>query len=146
MRGQGAEEFKSLTGRTEAWAGAWTAFEESPVLGSGNFADRLLLGAHAHNAFIQALLISGLAGFVPYALSWVCAWRNLARLWSVRQALLPQDQKMFLVVGALLIFFTLRSIPETTTASFSGDLLVMLPVMGWLDGRKAKVLRIKDKT
>ena len=146
MRGQDAEEFKSLTGRTEAWSGAWAAFKESPVLGSGNFADRLLLGTHAHNAFIQALLIAGLAGFVPYVLSWVCAWRNLVGLWSVRQALSTQDQTMFLVAGALLIFFTLRSIPETTTASFSVDLLVMVPVMGWLDGRKDKGLRIKAKT
>lgn len=133
LRGQDAEEFKSLTGRTGAWSDAYVAFKASPLLGSGNFADRLLINAHVHNAFLQALLIAGVVGFVPYLLSWIAAWRNLIRLWSARDSLSPRDQILFLVAGALLVFFTLRSIPETTTASFSVDLLVMLPVMAYLD-------------
>jgi len=139
IRGQDIEELRSLTGRTEVWRSAGDALWISPVFGSGHFADRLLLGANVHNALLSAWLTAGIAGLLPFLLSWVCAGRDWWRLWHARHDFPPRDQNYFLISGALLVFFTIRSIPETTTAGFSADLLILLPVLAYL-GRAASMV------
>lgn len=133
LRGQDAAEFKSFTGRTYVWGGAGAALATSPIFGTGHFADRLLLGANAHNAVLSASLTAGVVGLMPFLLSWICAWRDGWRLWRLRASLPPFDQNLLLISGGLLVFFTIRSIPETTTAGFSADLLILLPVMAFLE-------------
>jgi hypothetical protein len=44
-----------------------------------------------------------------------------------------------------MMFFTVRSIPETTTASFAVDLLVMVAVYVYLEGLSVSMVRIRLK-
>ena len=46
---------------------------------------------------------------------------------------LASHHQLFYEAVAVLVFFTVRSIPETTTASFSVDLMVMVPVLAFLE-------------
>jgi hypothetical protein len=82
---------------------------------------------------MQALLSAGLIGLVVYTASWVVAWIMFVRCLKHRESLPPLHRILLIQCGAILTFFTVRSIPETTTASFSVDLLVMVPVMMYLE-------------
>lgn len=73
VRGQSAELFTSLSGRTLAWQAAWAAFQESPILGHGFAAAARaeILGATGastlHGAVFDVLVGVGLLGLVPWA-------------------------------------------------------------------------------
>lgn len=132
-RGQDDAGVVSMTGRTRAWAEGWKAFQDSPIIGAGHWADRMIIGEHVHNAFMQALMSAGLVGLIPYTASWVVAWMMFIRCLKHRESLPPLHRLLFIQCGAMLTFFFVRSIPETTTASFSVDLLVMVPVLAYLE-------------
>jgi O-antigen ligase len=132
-RGQSREQFLSMTGRTRAYRHAVTAFEEAPVFGRGQWADRLIIGEHAHNSFLQALLNGGILGGIPYFASWVTGWMLFYKLQKDSARLHPNDRVHLLECGAVMMFFTVRAIPETTTASFAVDLLVMTAVYVYLE-------------
>ena len=125
-RGGGKNSLYTMTGRTDVWEEGWQAFHEAPFLGRGQWADRLLGIGHAHNTVVEALLNGGIVGFIPYLLSWVAGWRLFFRLWKRRRFLSTLDRMSLLQCGAVLAFFTARAVPETTTASYSPDLLMML--------------------
>lgn len=133
-RGQNTEEFKSMTGRTRPWKNAIEAFGKSPIIiGYGNWADRSIINEHVHNAFLQALLFGGLLGLGLYVGSWVAGWYLFLKIIQKQALLAEPDHKLFLEAAAVMAFFTIRSIPETTTASFSVDLMVMVPVFCYLE-------------
>jgi O-antigen ligase len=132
-RGQSAEGLYSMTGRTRAWDNAIDAFGNSPLIGRGHWADRFVIGEHVHNAPLQALLSAGIVGVVPFLASWAAGWRLFIRLMRRWQALSGQQRILLIQAGSVLTFFTVRSIPETTTASISVDLLVMIPVFAYLE-------------
>ena len=122
----------TLTGRTEVWAEGLRLYTESPVLGYGFQADRLLLGAHMHNSYIHALLQAGGLGIVPFVAALLMAWvlllnlvRNRARLPTVHRHLLIQ------VVG-IAIFLSARTITESTGAFFGVDWLLLAPLLMYL--------------
>lgn len=140
-RGQEKEQFLSLTGRTRDWATAWEIIKQSPLLGHGNWTDRAFIGQHVHNAFIQAVLYAGLIGFIPYLASWVVGWRLFLRLWKVSYQIPNEHRQLLLEAGAILAFFTVRSIPETTSASHSIDLMAMVPALAYIEimARKYRV-------
>lgn len=127
-RGSTDEKVMTLSGRTAYWRSGWSAFLGAPTFGRGQWSDRLLRIGHIHNAFLQALLNGGLIGFVPFILSWVLGWQLFMRLWRKRSQLQASDQANLLVCGLLMAFFTVRSIPETTTASYSPDLMIMCAI------------------
>jgi O-antigen ligase len=127
-RGQSEEQFLSMTGRTRAYEHGLAAFWDAPLLGRGQWADRIIIGEHIHNSYLQALLNGGLAGGIPYAASWIAGWVLFLRLQKRRRLLRPEDRTALLEAGTVMMFFTVRSIPETTTASFAVDLLVMAAV------------------
>ena len=68
IRGQTAEEFKTLSSRTDLWAVVFDMVVQQPILGHGYNSSRLLLlekvpwAAHAHNAWAQSLLDLGIVG------------------------------------------------------------------------------------
>ena len=101
------------------------AFWDAPLLGRGQLADRLVIGEHAHNSYIEALLDAGILGGIPYVASWIAGWVLFFRLQKRRLLLRPEDRLALLEAGTVMMFFTVRSVPETTTASFAVDLLVM---------------------
>ena len=132
-RGQTREAFISMTGRTRAYEHGLVAFRDAPLFGRGQRADRLVIGEHVHNSYLQALLNGGIFGAIPYVASWVVGWMLFFRLHKIGARLSPEDRVCVLEAGTVMMFFTVRAIPETTTASFAVDLLVMVAVYVYLE-------------
>jgi len=132
-RGQTPEEFRSMSGRAQVYEDGMEAFRQAPILGRGNWADRMVMKTHAHNSYLQALLNAGVVGFVPYAGSWIAGWILFFRLLRKGDVLLAEDRLALMEAGAVMMFFTVRSMPETTTASYSVDMLVMASVYVYLE-------------
>jgi O-antigen ligase len=105
---------------------------ESPLVGWGFQADRFLLGQHAHNAYLYALMTSGFVGGTAFVGGLIWAW--IIFLQVLRRGTADRlGQKVFLIqVGGLLAFFTVRSIPEVSGAMFGIDLMIMIPVLAYL--------------
>ncbi len=133
MRGQSSEEFQSMTGRTRAYSNGLEAFAGAPFFGRGQWADRMMIGEHVHNSFLQAMLNGGAMGAIPYCCSWIAGWLLFLRLLKRNAFLAPEDRRLVLECGTVMMFFSVRAIPETTTASFSVDLLVMVAVFVYLE-------------
>lgn len=132
-RGQSRDEFLSMTGRTRAYYKGVAAFQDAPLLGYGQWADREIIHEHVHNSYLSALLNSGIAGGIPYLLSWIAGWALFLKMQGRSAQLAPQDQLHILEVGTVMMFFTVRAVPETTTAEFGVDLLVMVAVYLYLE-------------
>ncbi|OVE75605.1 hypothetical protein BVX97_04260 [bacterium E08(2017)] len=127
-RGQDQEQFESMSGRTKAYKKAWKVIAENPFIGQGNWADRLTIKEHVHNSYLQALMNGGIIGFIPYVISWVVGWRLFFLLARWRDMMRPIEKQLFLEASVIMAFFTVRSIPETTTASYSIASLTMVSV------------------
>ena len=140
-RGQTEEQFRSMTGRTRAYENGLAAFWEAPLLGRGQWADRLIIGEHVHNSYLEALLDAGILGGIPYVASWIAGWVLFFRLQKSRSLLRPEDRLALLEAGTIMMFFTVRSVPETTTASFAVDLLVMAAVYVYLEALTISTVR-----
>jgi O-antigen ligase len=140
-RGESTEDFETMTGRTRAYREGFAAFEEAPFFGSGQWSDRLHIGEHVHNSFIQAALNSGVFGLVPYIGSWIAGWILFYRLNSKGVQLKQEDRVHLMECGAVMMFFTVRAMPETTTASYAPDLLVMVAVYVYLEALAVAALR-----
>ena len=126
------EGFFTLTGRTVVWEAALRKLPESPWLGFGFHADRLLLGTHMHNAVLHALFQTGLVGAIPLlagiSLGWfylLKAFRNLSRVPAGHRVLLIQTAGIF-------VFLSFRAIPESTGAFFGVDWLLLGPLLLYL--------------
>ena len=132
-RGQSRQEFLSMTGRTRAYDESIAVIEQAPLFGHGQWADRMLILEHVHNSFLQALLNAGVFGGIPYVASWVGGWILFYKLQKQNARLMPEDRIHLLECGTVMMFFTVRAIPETTTASFAVDLLVMVAVFVYLE-------------
>jgi hypothetical protein len=140
-RGQTNEQFYSMTGRTFVYERGLAAFESAPIIGRGQLADRNMLGEHVHNSFLQALLNAGIVGGIPYCLSWVNGWMLFFKIQKSRDKLSLEDRVHVLECGTVMMFFSVRAIPETTTASFAVDLLVMAAVYVYLETFSMSIAR-----
>lgn len=130
-RGTGSEGFVTQSGRLEIWADLLAQWAKAPLFGYGPQADRLFYW-NAQNAFVYALLCGGIVGATGFVIAMLSAWRALARLARRAGELPAHERQMFQITGALLIFYTLRSIPENNAAVFSIDLLLQYPAMLYL--------------
>lgn len=140
-RGQSEELFESMSGRTHAYEHAMMAIADAPIFGRGQWTDRLVFYEHVHNSFLQALLNGGIVGAIPYFASWIVGWIMFFRLRNKWKWLNREDQLCLLESGAVMMFFTVRAIPETTTASYAVDLLVMVAVYVYLEALTLDVAR-----
>jgi len=140
-RGQNREEFISMTGRTRAYQESLEAIRDAPIFGRGQWADRLVIHEHSHNSYLQALLNGGVIGGIPYFASWIAGWILFFRIQKKKDRLSPEDRICLLEAGTVMMFFTVRSIPETTTASFAVDLLVMVAVYVYLEALAISIAR-----
>jgi O-antigen ligase len=122
-----------MTGRTHAYEHGIAAFGDAPIFGRGQWTDRLVIYEHVHNSFLQALLNSGIVGGIPYFASWIAGWVMFFKLRNRWRWLGSQDRLCLLESGAVMMFFTVRATPETTTASFSVDLMVMVAIYVYLE-------------
>lgn len=140
-RGQSEELFESMSGRTHAYEHGMMAFADAPLFGRGQWTDRLVFYEHVHNSFLQALLNGGIVGGIPYFASWIAGWIMFFRLHNKWRWLSRKDRLRLLESGAVMMFFTVRAIPETTTASFSVDLMVIVAVYVYLEALTLDVAR-----
>ncbi len=132
-RGQTEEEFMSMTGRTRTYENGIAAFEEAPLFGRGQWADRLTIHEHVHNSYLQAFMNAGVVGGIPYVVTWISGWMLFFKLQNKSAKFSAKDRLCILEAGTVMMFFTVRSIPETTTASYAVDLLVMVAVYVYLE-------------
>ena len=138
-RGQSEEDFRSMTGRTRAWENGLDVALESPLIGYGFQADRMLIHEHVHNTYLYSLITSGFVGAAFFIGGLVWAWLLFWRL--IRQGKIGGNaQKIFLIqAGGILSFFTVRSIPEVCGAMFGVDFMVMLPILAYLKAANDKL-------
>lgn len=140
-RGQTREEFLSMTGRTRAYTHGLAAFEDAPLFGYGQWADRLITREHVHNSYLSALMNSGIVGGIPYFASWITGWILFFKLHKRNARLSPKDRLCLVEAGTVMMFFTVRAIPETTTAEFGVDLLVMVAVYVYMEVLAVSMVR-----
>lgn len=131
-RGQTAEEFGSLTGRTRPWENAWGWIRDSPLWGWGFQADRFLIYEHVHNTYMYTLMTAGFLGAAAFAGGLLMSWINFIQLLRRGVVIQPELRLHLTQCAGILAFFTVRSIPEVSGAMFSVDLMVMLPAITFI--------------
>ena len=122
----------SGTGRTQIWAAGWRFIELSPVLGYGFQADRLVLGTHMHNAALHALIQTGFLGAIPFIGAILWAWFLLIKTLRNINRLPPAHKTLLVQVAGMLVFLSVRSLPESTGAFFGIDWLLLGPLLLYL--------------
>ncbi|TFF25106.1 O-antigen ligase family protein [Jiella endophytica] len=132
-RGQGAEGFSTMSGRDVIFDNGVHRWLDSPLFGYGPQADRLFSEVgNAQNALLYALMCSGLVGASGFVLAMLAAWANLLRANLRYGDLSQEDREMLMITSGILVFSTLRSVPENQAAVFSIDLLLQYPAMTYL--------------
>jgi O-antigen ligase len=130
-RDEGVAGFSTMTGRDVIWQHMLEKWQQSPLFGYGPQADRMF-SVNASNAVVYALLTAGAVGAIFFVVAMLASWRALLALIG-RVKFLPEPQRRMLqITGGLLVFATLRSIPENNAAVFSVDLLLQYPAMIYL--------------
>jgi len=125
-------KFFNLSGRRAVWAAGWDMFKGSPILGYGFHADRLLLRTHMHNAFMQALVQTGLIGTIPFVAAMLYGWFLFVRAALNLARFADRHKHMVIQVGGILAFLSLRALPESTGAFFGVDWLILAPLLLYL--------------
>ena len=87
----------------------------------------------------------GIVGAIPYTFSWVMGWILFFKLQKRRPRMSPRDRLHLLEAGTVMMFFTVRSIPETTSAEFGVDLLVMVAIYVYLEVLAVSITRNKSR-
>lgn len=131
-RDKGTEGFHHMSGRPRIWHNAWVYIKQAPWVGYGPQADRRVMGEDAQGAIVYAMMSTGLVGTVWFVVAMVAAWNCLIKLIFMRNWLSHGQRTMVMIAGGILVFSTLRSIPEDTAAVFSIDLLLQYPSMVYL--------------
>ncbi len=121
-----------MNGRTDIFHDAWRAILRAPIIGYGPQADRRIIFTNAQNGVLYSLLCGGFLGGGAWTLGFAIALVYLART-AWRPDIVPaSDSMVFAQVAGLMVFFTLRTIPENAAALFSVDLMLQLPAMVYL--------------
>lgn len=141
-RGQDSSSFESLSGRTRAWSNALEIIYQNFFFGSGHRSDRILIGEHVHNAPLQAAMNGGIVGFLPYFISWILGLYLILKIKKRYIRFATIDKVLYLQAATIYIFFTFRSITETTFASFSADSLIVVPIMLFLFSLEKRTRKI----
>lgn len=121
-----------MSGRTRIFHDAWLAILRAPIIGYGPQADRRIIFWNAQNSVLYSLLCGGFLGGGAWTLGLAIALVYLARAAWQPDIVPAGDSMMFAQVAGLMVFFTLRTIPEVAAAWFSVDLMLQLPAMVYL--------------
>jgi N-acetylglucosaminyldiphosphoundecaprenol N-acetyl-beta-D-mannosaminyltransferase len=122
----------TLTGRVETWTQGLELVQESPALGLGFHADRRGLGTHMHNAFMHALIQTGILGTIPFLAAFIWVWLLLIRVLTKLRDLPVVHKHLTIQVAGVLTFLSIRAIPESTGAFFGVDWLLLAPLLLYL--------------
>jgi hypothetical protein len=146
-RGTQGQQLLSGSGRTTwIYPRLWGLIKQSPVIGYGWRADRRVAFMDAQNGVLYALLCGGFVGGFGFIAGLAAAWATMLRLlWRIN--LLPPDERVtFIQTAAIIVFFTMRTIPENCAALYSVDLMVQLPAfvyLGELDRALKRVQKVQ---
>jgi len=124
-----------LTGRETTWQKGIEQIQNSPFLGWGFNADRILLNAeHMHNSYLHAALHAGLIGAFFFAATFVTLWVVIIRSRLIFRAREIQGpDRPFLFEAILIIgFLTARGFFESTGAFYGVDLLLFVPAAAYI--------------
>ena len=134
-------KFFEFTGRTKVWRQGLGLFTESPLLGYGFHADRLLLGTHAHNSLVHSLIQTGLLGAIPFMaallLGWILLFKSLRKLKHLAVA----HKILVIQIAGIFAFLSIRTVTESTGAFFGVDWIILGPLLlyvGVLDSAGAR--------
>lgn len=125
----------NLSGREFTWERAFEMIKQSPFLGWGFHADRLLLNSeHMHNSFLHALIHSGIFGTVLFVAAFVSLWGAMLKSGVFARARLIKGSDKPLLIESVLIFgfMSARSFFESTGAFYGVDLLLLVPSMAYI--------------
>jgi hypothetical protein len=125
----------SLTGREATWIKSWDMIKESPYLGWGFYADRLMFrGEHVHNSYLHALLQVGVVGALFFLAAILSFWFIMFRSNIFRQCreLRGSDQAVLMEAIMIVGFLTSRTFFESTAAFYGVDLLLIIPAMAFI--------------
>jgi len=124
-----------LTGREYTWQKGVAQIKQSPFLGWGFHADRILLNSeHMHNSYLHAMIHSGIIGAAFFLAALVSTWALILRSGLIRLSRSVQGPDRALIMESIMItgFLTARSFFESTAAFFGVDLLLLVPTMAFL--------------
>lgn len=121
----------TMTGRTAIWQEGWNVVMNSPWVGFGFQADRLLMGGlHMHNAFLHSLIQSGFLGGGAVIVSLGIVWYFTVHYFFLHQ---PSDKSLIPAeIPAVLLFTTVSSITESTFAYYSAAWLLSAPIFAYV--------------
>ena len=118
----------TMTGRTETWQQGLQIIRESPWVGLGFQADRIYLNLqHMHNAFLSAIVQSGVVGGGALFLALIIIGFLIAKYFFIRplrnKDLIPAE------IPGIFLFVVVSSIAESTFAYFSAAWLLSAPIV-----------------
>lgn len=124
-----------LSGRENAWQIAIALIKGSPFFGWGFHADRYLLGSeHMHNSFLHAMVQSGIIGAFFFVGGFVAVWLLIIKSQIIGRAKNIQGKDKLMIMEAVMLigFLTSRSFFESTAAYYGVDLLLLVPLIGFV--------------
>lgn len=124
-----------LSGREYTWKKGLAMIEQSPFLGWGFHADRLLLNAeHMHNSYLHSMIHGGLFGGLFFLAAIVSFWAMMIKRNIFKKIISGKHSGDFLLIESILIvgFLTSRSLFESTAAFYGVDLLLIVPSISYL--------------
>jgi len=136
MRAQGRlDALIDLSGREATWARAFQLIGQSPFLGWGFDADRIMMNQeHIHNSYIHASIQVGIIGALLFFAALVSIWSLVlkTRLLEHTRDIKGEDQTVLMESILIVAFLTSRSFFESTAAFYGVDLLLIVPAMAFI--------------
>ena len=123
------------------WRQALDLFTDSPLLGYGFHADRLLLGTHAHNSLVHSLIQTGLLGAIPFMAALLLGWILLFKALRQLKHLAVAHKILVIQIAGIFAFLSIRTVTESTGAFFGVDWIILGPLLlyvGVLDSAGAR--------
>ncbi len=155
QRGQSEGGFQSLVGRYERWVTAGSAmFDDSPILGHG-FDAGVRYGAnefglshtHMHNAHVQIIANSGLAGYIPWLLMvMIVTWRVVHRLLARSWPAVNESDRYHIEITAILALILLRTITGQVLVTHQWSLMIFIGIVVFCILRRFDPNESKTKT
>lgn len=136
LRARGSmERLIQLSGREYTWQKGLAQIKQSPVLGWGFHADRILLRSeHMHNSYLHAMIHSGIVGASFFVFALITFWAFVVKsgLFAAIKSVPDRDRPLLMESIMILGFLTARSFFESTAAFYGVDLLLMVPAMAYV--------------
>jgi O-antigen ligase len=129
------ERLVDLAGRENAWERAIDLIKQSPLLGWGFHADRILMQSeHMHNSFLHSMIQSGIIGTIFFVVAFLAIWVLIIRTRIMGRTKDIQGKDKLLIMESVMIlgFMTARSFFESTGAFYGVDLLLIVPSMAFI--------------